>query len=281
MLPPPATAAPRAVYVSSYTWTIDDPRFGGFSALDTAADGTGFIAVSDTAAIVTGRLTRDDRGAILGVTAGRLTQPATDQDQTLLPPFDDAEGVALGRDADFYISYEIEDRIVHYAEDGGVWLDSLRPPGVQRYTLNAGIEALAIDANGALFAIPELPPEGDADFPVYRYRGGAWDQPFALPLIGDWRPVGADFGPDGALYLLERDYWGLIGFMSRVRRLTFADGQILRDETLLETRAGRHDNLEGIAVWQDATGAIRLTMVSDDNFLPLQRTELVDYRVEE
>ena len=34
----------------------------------------------------------------------------------------------------------------------------------------------------------------------------------------------------------------------------------------------------GIAVWEDGQG-IRITMISDDNFLFLQRTELVEYRI--
>ena len=45
--------------------------------------------------------------------------------------------------------------------------------------------------------------------------------------------------------------------------------------------AVRHDNLEGLAVWRDDSGAIRLTMISDDNFNLLQRTELVEYAVPE
>ncbi len=68
--------------------------------------------------------------------------------------------------------------------------------------------------------------------------------------------------------------------MSRVRRITLAGGPGAADEVLLQTEAGTHDNLEGLAVWQDAAGAIRLTMISDDNFLPTQRTEIVDYRVD-
>jgi hypothetical protein len=41
----------------------------------------------------------------------------------------------------------------------------------------------------------------------------------------------------------------------------------------------RHGNLEGLAVWQDALGTIRLTMLSDDNFNSFQRSEFVEYRV--
>ena len=50
------------------------------------------------------------------------------------------------------------------------------------------------------------------------------------------------------------------------------------ERLLLESTTLQYDNLEGIAVWKDGLG-IRITMISDDNFLPVQRTELVEYRV--
>lgn len=46
----------------------------------------------------------------------------------------------------------------------------------------------------------------------------------------------------------------------------------------MQSELGRHDNLEGLSVWRDAQG-LRLTMVSDDNFMFFQRTEFVEYRV--
>jgi hypothetical protein len=37
------------------------------------------------------------------------------------------------------------------------------------------------------------------------------------------------------------------------------------------------DNLEGIAVHREASGAVVMTLVSDDNFSPLQRTLLLQF----
>ncbi|MDA1155104.1 MAG: esterase-like activity of phytase family protein, partial [Proteobacteria bacterium] len=50
------------------------------------------------------------------------------------------------------------------------------------------------------------------------------------------------------------------------------------EEVLLETRLRTHDNLEGISVWQDEQG-LRMTLISDDNYRALQRTEIVEYRL--
>ncbi len=50
---------------------------------------------------------------------------------------------------------------------------------------------------------------------------------------------------------------------------------------LLRSGLGVHDNLEGIAVWRDDQGRMRLTMVSDDNFQFFQVSEIVEYVVPE
>jgi len=35
-------------------------------------------------------------------------------------------------------------------------------------------------------------------------------------------------------------------------------------------------NLQGMSIWRDATGQLIATMISGDNFLSLQRTEIVE-----
>jgi hypothetical protein len=140
--------------------------------------------------------------------------------------------------------------------------------------INSSLEALAIGADGALYTIPERSGRANRPFPVYRFQNGRWDIPFTIPRRDAHLIAGADIGPDGLFYVLERDFTG-IGFRTRVRRFAL-DG--MGEETLIDTGNATHDNLEGISVWDDGIG-LRITMISDDNFRFFQHTEIVEYRV--
>ena len=56
-------------------------------------------------------------------------------------------------------------------------------------------------------------------------------------------------------------------------------GGMLGETTLLETPMGMFDNLEGLSVWRDATGAVRATLISDDNFFVLQQTQIIEFQL--
>jgi hypothetical protein len=278
-LAPAAAGAEPAEYLGSYVWTDPHPGFGGFSALEMAADGLSFTALSDRATLWRGRVTRDAAGMIGAVEVLETTRLLDSKGAALRDTTADSEGLAIAPDGSIYISFEGLTRVVRHPRADAPAQLLPRPEAFGKMQLNSSLEALAIGPDGTLYTLPERSGALDRPFPVWRYRGGAWDQPFSIPRDGGWLPVGADFGPDGRFYLLERDFWGLLGFLSRVRRFDLGPDGFSGGEVLVQTRAGVHDNLEGISVWRDAAGAIRLTLISDDNFRLFQRSELVEYRL--
>ncbi|QFS84619.1 hypothetical protein FIU97_17815 [Roseivivax sp. THAF40] len=265
-------------FLSRYTWSMPGETFGGFSGLELSADGAAFIAISDRGGIVAGRIAREGT-TITGITAGPV-EPLTSPTGAALPEEErDAEGLAISPSGTRVISYEGEfPRLWAYGDKGVTALPV--PPAFASLGNNSGLEALAIDADGALYTLPERSGALPQPFPVWKLDRGRWTQPFDIVRHGGFLPVGADFGPDGALYLLEREFNGF-GFRSRVRQLQMVEDMIVSERILLESDFGTFDNLEGIAAWRDETGAIRLTMISDDNFNFFQRTEFVEYRVTE
>lgn len=259
--------------IGSYVWTVDDARFGGFSAIDVSPDGNSFIALSDRAVFASGRIVRTD-GEITGIVTNPLVTMTGPGGRALTRAESDSEGLAIAADGTIFVSYEWTHGIRSFDAIDGPASELMTTSDFDGLQNNASLEALAIDENGALYTIPERSGAAALPFPVYRLQDGTWDQPFDIPRRGVFLVAGADIGPDGLLYVLERDFLG-IGFRSRVRRFDLSGGN---EKVLLQTRVRQHDNLEGISVWRDEQG-LRMTLISDDNFRAFQRTEIVEYRL--
>ena len=263
--------AQEAVLRGAYVWENDDPAFGGFSGIEVASDGSQFFAISDRGHLATGRLLRD-QGVISGVALEGLVRLRGRARVPLPHAESDSEGLALGPDGRLFISFEWTHGLRELLSEIGETGPLLVAEAFGDMQTNSSLEAVAIDAEGALYTIPERSGRAARPFPVYRLKDSDWDMPFVIPRRGAFLVSGADIGPDGRFYLLERDFLGL-GFRSRVRRFEM-DGT--GETTLLETRLFAHDNLEGISVWQDSDSLV-MTLISDDNFRALQRTEIVEY----
>ena len=267
-----AEAPGQAAFVAALAWDHPDERHGGLSGIELSEDGARAVAVTDRSTLVTARIEREG-GAPVALGPTRHATLSTPEGKPLTGFAADSEGLAALPDGTLAVGFEGYHRVWRFGPDGAGLARVPLLGAMSALPGNSGPEVVAVDARGRILAIPERPRE--EAFPVWRWDGAAWSEPFRLPRRGPMKAVGADIGPDGRLYLLERRLTPL-GFRSRVRRFE-ADGT--GEETVLETRPGRHGNLEGIAAWRDAAGAVRLTMVSDDNFLFFQRGEIVEYRL--
>ncbi|MEM7642045.1 MAG: esterase-like activity of phytase family protein [Pseudomonadota bacterium] len=272
-----ASPIPAAEFLGSHTWQSGLDPAGGYSALWLGPDGISFVAISDRGAWVEGALTRNAAGAVDGVRVSASGPLLRSTGEDLQPGETDSESIARTADA-FYVGFEGQHRVMRHATIAGAPERMDQAEAFADLQNNSGLEALAADDRGVVYAIPERSGRLTRPFPVFRLRDGVWDQPFDLRRDGMFLVSGADVGPDGRLYLLERDL-GLLGFRTRVRSFDLTGG----DERLeLETGGGVHDNLEGLSVWRDADGRLRATMISDDNLRNwLQRTEFVDYVLDE
>lgn len=203
--------------------------------------------------------------------------------------FWDAEGLARTADG-LAISFERFHRIVRLDRNGAVSVIETGDPLVRAGLLDAaarsssgnrGLEALATLPDGRLLAIGEDRVEDKAPMLILGPDGVTVS---ALPLPSEHSVTGADIGPDGRLYVVFRNYTPLVGVSVRVRRYRLGAEGFPDPASMVELGAweggGGVDNMEGIALWTDAEGRTRLTLVADDNFSLIQRTLVMDFIVE-
>ena len=271
--------ADQFVFLSETSLSSGAEAFGGFSGLELSDDGNQFTALSDRGTYIKGQIIR---------TGGEI-ESATFSDPKPILKIDgnpvtaanfDAEGLAIASDGMAYVSFEGFHRVRAYPTLDQAARDIPNHPDFAGLQTNSSLELLAIDSAGRLYTAPERSGKLERPFPLYRFQNGAWTRFGEIPRLGEYLLAGADIGPDGRFYLLERGFRG-ISFSSRIRRFDIGARGLENGETLLTSDYGRHDNLEGLSIWQDETGSIIATMIADDNFRFFQSTELVEYRLEE
>lgn len=266
----------RAVHLSTYRWHEDAAWFGGLSALEVSENGMGFVALTDRGHLVAGRFWRE-AGAITSVELLRDERLTDTDGAPVTSKLEDSEGLAFGPGEVFYVSFESPHRVLEYSPTGVRELTA--PKAFRAFRFNSSLEALARFDDGRLIAIGEAAPRAPETGRVWQWSEAAgWQSLGPYPEQDGFLPVGADMGPDCALYVLERKFPS-VGFRSRLRRFEVTADGLTGGQLLLNSALAEYDNLEGLSIWQDESGALRATMISDDNFFWLQRTEIVEVRL--
>ena len=148
----------------------------------------------------------------------------------------------------------------------------------KKFRSNKGLEAIAANSNGEIFAIPEEPPSNDVDFPIYKLTDGKWSIFARFPASDTFLITDAVFLPDNDLLILERDYDWEVGFKMQLRVLNINNDTITGQKKLLSLNSGLH-NHEGLSLWEDESGNFFITSISDNNFLPFIASEIKEFRL--
>ena len=111
--------------------------------------------------------------------------------------------------------------------------------------------------------------------------GGPSSGQFSVRRTHDFDISDAVLLPSGDLLVLERKFSLLSGVGIRIRRIPLsmiAPGALVDGPAIFNGELGQEiDNMEGIDAHVTAEGDTVLTMVSDDNFSPIQRTLLLQF----
>ncbi len=263
----------------------DHDMFGGFSGLSFLDEQT-FLALCDKGIVLKARLLLKD-GKPDGVDSGQIRY---------LPQLSermegwqrDSEGLAL-HDHAAYVSFEGDARVVRYPlTDDGVFAGQTTKMPLPHSVLrgakaNTGFEAIAFPPAGTrhdgAFVLLSERFAGDRIQGWIMRNGKA--KAFTLPEQGGLAVTDAAFTAAGDLLILERKVSLFGGLQIRIRRVLAEDfnpGSIERTDVLLTGNLSNAlDNMEGMAIQPQPDGSSLITLISDDNFNPLQRTLLLQF----
>jgi hypothetical protein len=270
--------------------------FGGFSAVAVDPSGKALLAVSDAGTWLKANLDYDGRklkglsGAVLGPMLGPDGKPL--RADTLR----DSEGMTLidgdTKQGTAFVSFERKHRIARYpftADRFGPPAGTVPlPSGTKAMSANAGIEAIAMIRTGklagTLVIFSERLPDKNGNLQGWLI-GGPAPGGIVLKRLGGFDITDAAPLPDGGIVVLERRFRYSEGIKMRIRRVAASElkrGALIQGEVLLEADDSLNiDNMEAIAAHRTQSGETVITLMSDDNYSPLQRTLIMQFALPE
>lgn len=267
-------------------------QFGGISTIRVAPDGAQFIAASDRGRWLRGRIVYEGTRPAGIANAEMAPMLGADGRPLAARRWYDTESIAQDGGT-LYVGIERVHRIVrfNYGRDGllarGRPLEL--PPAIRKLPSNRSIEALVfvprnLPLGGTLIAISERGLD-DAGNILGFLIGGPRPGTFTVKRRDDFDVSDAAALPDGDLLLLERKFSFAAGVGIRIRRIKLGDigpGTLVDGASVFDADLNYNlDNMEGLSVHRSATGETVLTLISDDNFSPLQRTLLLQFTLVE
>lgn len=266
----------------------DYRAFGGFSALYVAPGGDRFISVSDHGTWLRGRIVYRDGKPDQITDAEMAPLLGADGNQLRSRGWFDAESLTE-RDGTLYVGLERVEQIVrfNYKRDGLLARGELMPvpPDFKSFTFNKSLECLAavpedLPLGGSLLVVTEHSLDSAGNFRSFALSNGEPIR-FSVKRTGNFDASDCALLPGGDLLLLERSFSLLGGLGMRIRRIPLSsikEGAVVDGPQLIEADLGYEiDNMEGIGVHKNARGETIITLISDDNFLPFQRTLLLQF----
>lgn len=286
----------RLTYMGGLELKSSDPRFGGLSGLRVTPDGKYMLALSDNGFWVSAGLAYSG-GRLVGVRNGVIA-PLLDQNGAFVARHAKADG-----DSEAFTELPGGGLVVSFEGSNNLWfygatltdvMNKKRPRSlplpmdlyreISDQSVNGGIEALTALSDGSLFAISEESKDQNGNLKAWLVGSDGGATQLAYRQRGGFDPTDMATLPNGDVLVLERHLSLLGGLAARIRLIKEADirsGKIISGEEIARLQFPYNvDNMEGLAVRQDAAGRTIIYIISDDNYGQLQRTVLLMFRLD-
>lgn len=269
--------------------TSPNKSFGGISALRVQRDGSHFIAASDRGSWLAGRIVyENDRPA--GIVDATMA-PILEAHDTSSSPLD-SESIAENGNF-LYVGIERTQRILRFNFGEGCFLAKGEeipvPSEVKDLPYNQSLEAIVfvpkdLPLSGTLIAFSEAGIDASGNLKAFLI-GGPNPGNFSVRRTDGFTISDAALLSGSDLLILERKYTLLQGASMRIRRLALDEikpDAVVDGPVLFEADARYQiDNMEAMSVHRTHSGETILTLMSDDNFSPTQRTLLLQFALKE
>lgn len=258
--------------------SADTSRLHGLSDLKIDAAGMIYTVSDDSADTFQAKLVLDASGRLVGLTDGRMGSTTGEDGKPIQSKVEgDAEGLALMPGGVRLVSLERNHRILSFASAGATPTRAPMPDfqfpendgmeGLAAYPA-AGPDAYLVGGEGGNIWVCHLKGTCDA-LPQHL----TWPPTYGLSALGTVPLPGMD-----AIVVLQRAYDPVNG--NRVNVVIIqnprdAAGKVIGSFTLAAPL--NRDNLEGVFAVARPDGAVRIYLLSDDNFNPGQRTLLMAF----
>ena len=274
-------------FLAGFELKSADPRFGGLSGLAMAASGERLYAISDRGYWVSASTRHDGEGRLIGLDGWEIAPLLAPDGLPVRGRQTDAEALARDRDGSFIVSFEQEHRLWRYPPSSPPFRVPPQavptPLELAHAPNNGGMEAVAVLPDGRILVITEEYENPDGSLKAWLMEQERFAALSYLPSDG-YRPTDMTALANGDVLVLERRFSLLGGWGARVRRLSresLLPGARLKGEEIARIAPPLPvDNYEGIAVREKEGGETFVYLVSDDNYSPLQRTLLLQFRLD-
>jgi hypothetical protein len=275
----------RLEFLNGFELRSHDPRFGGLSGITIGSDGRLYF-VSDAGYWVSAQMVLDSDARLLDLTDWMIHPLLSTTGTPVTDPLQDAEALARAPDGSFMVAFENVHRIWRYPPPPVTFyslpLPVSIPMEVLRAPSNGGLEGITVFSDGRLLALTEEFQNRDGSFKGWLIEGERFFELSYLPSEG-FRVTDCAALSNGDVLVLERRYVPL-GILSArlklVRATTIQPGSKLVGEELIKLEYPLEvDNFEGVAVQEDPHNGTIIYIVSDDNYHPLERTLLLQFRL--
>ena len=259
--------------------------FGGISALYIHSDGERFIALSDRAAWIRGRIVYDGNRPA-SITEASI-HPVLGTDGQPAPRWDTESMAASG--PRLFVGLEGSNSIFRFDFDWKLFPENAHPvpvpPELKDLPSNQGLEALVFVPRSyrlgqTLIGFSERGLTNEGNLKAFLI-GGPTPGMFAVRRTEGFDISDASLLPGGDILILERQFSLQRGVAMRIRRIRMGDikpGALVDGPAVIETDIRcQIDNMEAMSVHRNHEGETLLTLMSDDNFSPIQRTLMLQF----